>query len=89
MVIFVALEPAHKLFYGLKGTFLLSLSPFPLFTWVGQIGVGGTYTLALTVPELGVGIDDLKLHVQSYFWDTSGLEILGTAQSLFLLDDDY
>ena len=56
--------------------------------YLGKL-IGGSLLITATVPELGTGMEGIKIHTQSYFWNFSGKEILGTAQTLFLLDEGY
>jgi hypothetical protein len=84
--LFLSLQTGTHLFHGLKGQFLLSLVPPPMLVYLGKLDHTGTLSVRITTPELGTHIDYISIHLQSYFWDGTGLEVLGAPQTVFLLD---
>lgn len=87
--LFISADTGTMLLHGLKGQFLLSLAPMPIFLYLGQLELSGVLNVSVTIPELGPGVDFVKLHLQAYFWNSGDLEVLGPSQTLFLLDSSY
>jgi hypothetical protein len=81
-------EPGLTFIPGVWGPCLLPLAPFPLFKYMGKISAGSV-TVTVTVPELGTGIEGVRIHTQSCFRHPLGLVVLGPAETLILLDDRF
>ncbi len=88
VLLFSAYTEAHFI-QGLRGVFLLPLSPFPLVLGLGPLNASGTLTVPVIIPELGLNIAGIRIHTQSYFWNSSGMNVMGTAQTIFLLDAGF
>jgi hypothetical protein len=87
--IFLGFDTDTKLFYSFRGQFLLSVNPMPLLVYFGQLDTGGQLTASIPIPDLGPGFEFVKIYLQSYFWNSMGMKMLGAPQTLYLLDESY
>lgn len=75
--------------YGLKGQLLLSPNPMPVLFFIVPLSGSGYVDISTQLPELGPGVTDITVYMQSLFADDTGSLYLGTARTFVGLDSTF
>jgi hypothetical protein len=74
---------------AMKGQWLLSIMPMPLFIYVGVLPGSGTLSWPTVIPDMGPGFDAAMVYIQSIYTDGTGEITLGSPRTLVMLDESY
>lgn len=73
----------------MRGVFLTSLWPPPIFLYLGTLPPSGTFSIAGILPDQGPAFEAITMYLQSIFDDGAGKTTLGSNRSFILLDKQY